>query len=98
VDWRNRSAEAGIFVGVKSLWGRGHGTDAMNALVGWGFDELNLHRIWLRVFADNPRAVRSYEKVGFRVEGRLRQDRYHRGQYSDTLVMGLLSEERSRRA
>jgi RimJ/RimL family protein N-acetyltransferase len=93
VDWRNRSAEVGIFIGAKHLWGMGCGTDALRALVHWGFQELNLHRVWLRVFEDNARAIRSYEKIGFRLEGRLRQDRFHRGRYSDTLVMGLLRDE-----
>jgi len=93
VDWRNRAAEVGIFIGVKSLWGTGCGTDALHTLLRWGFEELNLHRVCLRVFDDNPRAIRSYEKLGFRMEGRLRQDHFHRGRYSDTLVMGLLREE-----
>jgi RimJ/RimL family protein N-acetyltransferase len=93
VDWRNRNAEMGIFIGQKSVWGEGYGTDATRALARWGFEELNLRRIHLRVFEDNPRAIRCYEKVGFRVEGRLRQDRFHQGRYMDTLVMGLLREE-----
>lgn len=75
------------------MWGKGHGTAAVRTLVAWGFGELNLHLIFLRVFDDNARAVRSYEKVGFRREGRLRQDRFHRGRYSATLVMGLLRHE-----
>ena len=59
----------------------------------WGFREQNLNRIFLRVFEDNPAAIRCYEKVGFRLEGRLRQDRYQDGRYLDTLVMGLLRDE-----
>lgn len=93
VDWRNRSAEVGIFIGREGLWNSGYGTDALRALVRWGFLELNLNRIWLRVYEDNARAIRSYEKVGFRLEGRLRQDRFHAGRYFDTLIMGLLQGE-----
>ncbi len=93
VDWRNRSAEAGIFIGRKDLWNQGYGTDALRALARWGFAELNVNRVWLRVYEDNARAIRSYEKVGFRPEGRLRQDRFHRGRYFDTIVMALLREE-----
>ena len=65
----------------------------LRALVAFAFRELNLHRVWLRVYEENTRARRSYEKVGFVVEGRLRQDRFHGGRYTDTLVMGLLREE-----
>ena len=93
VDWRNRNAELGIVIGDKEFWGRGHGTDATRTLVRWAFHELNLERVWLRVFADNARAIRCYEKVGFRAEGRLRQDHYCEGRYFDTVVMGILRDE-----
>ena len=41
----------------------------------------------------NPRGIRAYEKAGFRVEGRLRQDCFRHGRYWDTIVMGILREE-----
>jgi RimJ/RimL family protein N-acetyltransferase len=93
LDWKNRSTEVGLFIGRKDLWGKGYGTAALRALVGFAFAELNLHRVWLRVFETNPRARRSYEKTGFTLEGRLRQDRFHGGRYHDTLVLSLLREE-----
>lgn len=93
VDWRNRSAELGLVIGRKDLWGRGFGTEAVQALARWGFLELNLHRVQLKVYEDNARAIRAYEKAGFKVEGRLRQSRFHHGRYCDTLVMGLLRDE-----
>jgi diamine N-acetyltransferase len=93
VDWRNRCAELGIVLGRRDAWGRKLGEDAMRSLVRWGFDVLGLNRVQLRVFEDNPRAIRCYEKVGFRLEGRLRQDRYFEGRYWDTLVMGVLRGE-----
>ncbi len=93
LSWRTRCAEFGILIGVRTLWDQGLGTDAARTLISWGFLELNLNRVWLRVFDDNARAIRSYEKLGFVVEGRLRQDRFHDGKHSDTLVMGLLRGE-----
>jgi len=93
VDWPSRCAELGIVLGSRDSWGQGYGTDATRALVGWGFRELNLNRVWLRVFEDNARGIRCYEKVGFRLEGRLRQDRFREGRYLDTLVMGVLRDE-----
>jgi RimJ/RimL family protein N-acetyltransferase len=93
IDWRNRTGELGIVVGEKSAWNAGVGTDAVRTLVRWGFRELNLNRAFLRVYEDNAAAIRCYEKVGFRHEGRLRQDRYQDGRYLDTLVMGLLRDE-----
>ena len=93
VDWRNRTAELGLFIGPQALWGKVFGTDALRTFASFAFRDLNLNRLWLRVYEDNARARRSYEKVGFVVEGRLRQDRFHAGSYCDTLVMGLLREE-----
>jgi RimJ/RimL family protein N-acetyltransferase len=93
INWRNRSGEVGIIIGEKNCWGRGFGTEALRALLEWGFGTLNLNRIYLRVFADNLRAIRSYEKLGFELEGRMRQDDFRDGAYRDTLLMGLLREE-----
>jgi RimJ/RimL family protein N-acetyltransferase len=93
IDWRNRSAELGLFIGEKTFWNAGYGTDAVRTLVRWGFRQLNLNRVFLRVFEDNAGAIRCYEKVGFRQEGRLRQDRFQEGRYLDTIVMGLLRDE-----
>ena len=93
VDWRNRWAELGIFLGDKSRWGKGLGTEATRLLVRFAFDTLNLNRVFLRVYADNARAIRCYEKVGFVREGLKRQDRILDGRFGNTLVMGLLREE-----
>jgi RimJ/RimL family protein N-acetyltransferase len=93
MNWRSRHAEAGILIGAREYWGQGYGSDALRTLVHWGFYTLNLNRIYLRVFADNPRAIRSYQKVGFTEEGRLRQDDYRNGTYRDTLMMSVLRSE-----
>jgi RimJ/RimL family protein N-acetyltransferase len=93
IDWHNRRAEVGIVIGDKSYWNKGYGTDAMRLALRLAFDRLNLHRVSLRVFEYNRRAIRSYEKCGFRHEGVLRDDRFHAGHYYDTLVMGILSSE-----
>jgi RimJ/RimL family protein N-acetyltransferase len=58
-----------------------------------GFDTLNLNRIALRVFKNNPRAIRSYEKAGFVHEGRLRQEHYQNGEYVDVFIMSILRTE-----
>jgi RimJ/RimL family protein N-acetyltransferase len=93
IDARSRAGEVGIMIGAPDYWGQGYGTDAMQTLVAWGFYTLNLNRVFLRVFADNARAIRCYEKVGFQVEGRLRQDNFYNGVYRDTLLMGLLRSD-----
>jgi diamine N-acetyltransferase len=93
VDWRNSNAEFGIFIGDKNYWGKGYGSEAIQLLLKVGFEVMNLHRIWLRVKADNPRAVHSYEKIGFVHEGRKREAEYHHGEYIDMLLMSILRYE-----
>ncbi len=89
----NRCAELGISIGEREYWSNGYGTDAMEVVCRFGFDFMNLHRIELTVFEDNPRAIRCYEKLGFEHEGRLRQADYRFGRYRDKLLMGLLASE-----
>lgn len=93
IDWRSRNAELGIVVGRREYLGKGYGAEAMRLLLGFCFDELNLHRVFLRVFDFNQRAIGSYLKCGFLEEGRLRQAFFRDGQYHDVVVMGLLAQE-----
>ena len=93
LDRVNGSAQLGIFIGEAGEWGKGYGTDAVNAIVDFGFAELRLERIWLNVWTENPRARRAYEKAGFVREGTLRHDRYEHGGYTSGDVMGLLRSE-----
>ena len=93
LDSTARSGELGIMIGDKTFWNKGYGTEAMGLLLQHGFMTLNLNRIFLRVYVNNPRAIRSYEKAGFILEGRLRQAVYQHGAYSDVLIMGVLRAE-----
>jgi len=93
VDWRCRSSEVGIVIGEKRFWNHGYGTQAMQLLLQHCFDTLNLNRVALDVYENNPRAIRSYEKAGFRQEGRKRQAMYKDGKYLDILSMSILRHE-----
>lgn len=93
VDRANGSAGLGIFIGEPEEWGKGYGTDAVNALVDFGFAELRLERIWLNVWTENDRARRAYEKAGFVHEGTLRHDRYEHGAFTDGHMMSILRDE-----
>ena len=93
LDRVNGSAQLGIFIGEAGEWGRGYGTDAVNAIVDFGFGELRLERIWLNVWTENARARRAYEKAGFVREGTLRHDRYEHGAHTSGDVMAILRSE-----
>jgi RimJ/RimL family protein N-acetyltransferase len=90
VNWRNAEAFVGIGIGEPENWGKGYGSDAMRAIVHYGFMELGLHRISLFTFAYNPRAIRSHEKCGFQPEGIERRYLRRDGERYDVLMMGIL--------
>jgi RimJ/RimL family protein N-acetyltransferase len=73
--------------------GRGYGTEAMTAVLDHAFGAVGLHRVSLDVFAFNPRAQRSYEKAGFVVEGRLRDALLWDGEWTDSVLMGVLATD-----
>jgi RimJ/RimL family protein N-acetyltransferase len=93
IDWRNRTAEIGIFIGEKDCWNKGYGRQAMALMVQHGFNNVNLNRIYLYVYETNLRGIRAYEHVGFVHEGRLRQAIVQDGQYIDVLLMSVLRSE-----
>jgi [ribosomal protein S5]-alanine N-acetyltransferase len=93
IDFKNRHANFGISIGEKGEWGKGYGTEATFLMVQYAFDTLNLNRVRLLVFESNTRGIRAYEKVGFKQEGVLRQDRFHDGRYWDTITMAILQQD-----
>ena len=93
IDTVGRKAELRVRLGDPRSWGGGLGTEACTLLVEHAFAELNLERIWLRVFDHNVRALRLYEKLGFVIEGTLRRHDWVGGAWRDTTLLGLLREE-----
>ncbi len=91
-DPKERSAMFGIALGPP-FWSRGLGTEATGLMVRYGFLELGLHRIELRVWAYNERAVAAYTAAGFHVEGRLREVVFHDGRWHDEFLMSALDHE-----
>lgn len=86
----HRTAELTIRIGSAVDRGRGFGSEAVGLVTAFGFEHRNLQRIWLRVFSDNPRAIRAYEKAGFTVEGTLRRACFIDGGWKDEVVMAIL--------
>lgn len=85
----DRVSELGINVGEKERWGHGLGFDALRTLIAFGFRDLNLRRIWLRVDENHPRAVALYERLGFAHEGHQPGAHWSRGRALDFLAMGI---------
>jgi RimJ/RimL family protein N-acetyltransferase len=93
IQWTAGDAWVGIGIGEPELWGKGYGREAMQLILRFGFEQLNLKRISLTVFEYNQRAYHSYLKLGFREEGRLRQWMQRGGERYDMIYMGILREE-----
>lgn len=93
ISWSHSEAWVGIGIGERDYWGKGYGSEAMQLVLRYAFSELNLHRVSLGVFSYNPRAIRSYEKCGFRQEGVINQAFVREGQRWDLINMGILRRE-----
>lgn len=87
------NAFVGISIGEPQDWSKGYGTEAMCLILDYGFCQMNLHHISLTVFEYNPRAIRSYEKVGFKHEGVQRKWLNRNGRRWDMYRMGILKSE-----
>ena len=98
IEWNNASGWLGMGIGDRNYWDRGYGGDALELILNYGFNELNLYRIGLTVFGYNVRARHVYEKAGFVEEGVQREALYRDGERHDVTFMGLLADEwRARR-
>jgi RimJ/RimL family protein N-acetyltransferase len=93
LDGDNGSAMYHITLGEKDVWGQGYGTEATELMLEHAFNRLGLHRVALSVFAFNERAIRSYQKAGFAVEGRAREAIWRSGRFWDEISMSILEQE-----
>jgi RimJ/RimL family protein N-acetyltransferase len=93
LDLTNGSAGLGIVIGDPSDTSQGYGSDAIRALLDFGFGELRLERIWLDVYDDNERARHVYDQVGFVHEATFRRALFRDGRYADVHRMAILREE-----
>ena len=92
IHWVNRTAEFTIYIGNVSFRKKGYGSDALKTLLNYGFNELNLNRIYCEVFSNNE-AIKVYRKIGFKDEGVLKEHYYCDGKYWDSYILGMLKKE-----
>ena len=97
IQWIHRRADLGIMIGEKSVWGKGYGKEAMELVLEFGFKRLQLNKIFLGVFADHHPAVESYQKLGFVIEGTLKEHLFRDGQFRDEFLMGVLRSDYEKR-
>lgn len=93
MDRKNKVAMVGIGIGDKEYLGKGYGTDAMKLMLEFLFEEYNVNKVKLGVFAFNERAIKSYQKCGFKTEAILREILFRFGKYHDMISMAILRED-----
>ncbi len=93
INWISRHAELRILLGEKEYWGKGCGKEATMLLVAYGFERLNLNRVWLGVNVENKSAVETYLKSNFTNEGELRDEFFRNGRYYNVFRMSILKRE-----
>lgn len=90
-DWRLRSSELSIYINPAEQ-GTGKGKETLNLLMDYGFSEMNLNKIWGECY-DNNNAIELYKKVGFVVEGIIRDSYFHGGKYGNSYIFSILEKE-----
>lgn len=93
IEWTNQVAWLGIGIGAPDDWSAGYGSEALALALQYAFYEMNLHRVQLDVIASNVRAIRLYERAGFRREGVFREFGKRDGRRYDMFLYGLLRPE-----
>ena len=93
VDYLNQTAETGIFIGNKNYWNKGYGTESLELLLDFGFKALNLHNIMLRVFSFNEKAIRIYNKLGFKTIGKRREALRRGSKTYDIIYMDIIQND-----
>lgn len=93
IDAIHRRAELAILIGEEKYWSKGFGSEAIEAILTYGFQRLNLNMVYLGVIHTNERAIRCYEKLGFSHDGVIREKYLIDGRYCDCIMMSLLQRE-----
>ena len=94
INHLHQRGEVGLFIGEEENRSKGYGTEALSLLVEYGFNYLNLKNIMLKVFSFNKRAIKSYEKIGFKVFAKRTEDYYLNGKWYDEYFMEILRKEK----
>jgi diamine N-acetyltransferase len=88
-----RTTDLSIILGEKDAWGQGYGSETIRLVLDYAFGYLNFHRVSIGVVGFNEKALRFYEKIGFKREGIQRDGYFYNHRYSDFVMMSILEDE-----
>jgi RimJ/RimL family protein N-acetyltransferase len=92
IDWVSRTGWFGLFIGEPTAWNRGFGGDAVQTLVRFAFEDMNLVKLRINVFEYNERAKHVLTERGFEQEGKLRRDFFREGKYHDIVILSIFRD------
>ena len=92
IDWKNKNAELGYWLG-KTYWGKGYTIEAVKLILKFAFGKLKLHRVYASLFEENVASKRVLEKAGFKLEGVMRECRYRYNKWHNELKFSILKQE-----
>lgn len=93
IDRTHHKGEFGAFIGSDSARGKGIGTRSCKLMLQYGFEQLNLHKIVMRAYADNLSSLKFCKNAGFVQEAYLKDDVFVRGEYRDMVLMSVIRDE-----
>lgn len=93
IDKYHKKCHLGLSIGDKTEWGKGYGTEIVNAMVNFAFENLKMNRVGAEIYSHNQASIKLFKKCGFKHEGTIRQSVLKKGKYSDELIFGILKEE-----
>lgn len=92
INWYHRFADIALVIGDRGSWGKGYGTEAIKAVVGYAFSKLNLHRLNAGIYENNLGSIKAFLKAGFKEEGTIIKSRFFNGKYINEKIFGIISE------
>ena len=91
INWIHRKGDISLLIGDKSYWGKGIATESINLVVNFAFKSLNLHKVCAGYYDSNTGSAKAFEKCGFKVEGKYKEEYFVNGKYEDIIKIGLIN-------
>lgn len=92
ISWKNKLGRLSLFL-KPEFWGQGYAQEVIELLIKRAFDEFELHKLWLMVWATNEKALHLYQKCGFEIEGILKDEYFWQDQFHDIIRMGKIRKK-----
>ncbi|MBM7557455.1 GNAT family N-acetyltransferase [Halanaerobacter jeridensis] len=95
IDWVNRNADLSLYIGYDDLYidKQGYARETCDLLLNYGFNNLDLHKVWTEIYEYDHKKKELYFDIGFQQDGALRDNNYYDGQWWDSLMLSILETE-----